>query len=53
MSVIGINERAFDAAIQAGQQGTQGWTGLIPAGAVAFIIIAMLVGVRPRLAEYC
>lgn len=52
VSVIGINQRAFTAAIQAGQQGTQGWTGLIPAGAVAFIILAMIVGGRPRLAEY-
>jgi hypothetical protein len=52
VAVIAINQHAFDAAIQAGQQGTQGWTGLIPAGAVAFIIVATLVGVRPRLAEY-
>jgi hypothetical protein len=52
VSLIDINQRAFTAAIQAGQQGTQGWTGLIPAGAVAFIVLAILVGVRPRLAEY-
>jgi hypothetical protein len=52
VAVIAINQRAFSEAIQAGQQGVSGWTGAIPAGAVAFIILAILVGVRPRLAEY-
>jgi len=52
VSVIVINQHAFNEAIQAGQQGVQGWTGLIPAGAVAFVIAAVLAGVRPRLAEY-
>jgi hypothetical protein len=52
VSVIGINQRAFAAAIQAGQQGVRGWTGLIPAGAVVLIIILVVAGVRPRLAEY-
>ena len=51
-SVITINENAFNAAIAAGQQGVRGWTGLIPAIAVLLILALMLVGVRPRLAEY-
>jgi hypothetical protein len=51
-AVIAINQRAFNQAIQAGQQGVSGWTGAIPAGAVVFLVAAVLVGVRPRLAEY-
>jgi hypothetical protein len=52
VSVITINQRAFNAAIQAGQQGVSGWSGLIPAGAAVLLIAAVLAGVRPRLAEY-
>jgi len=52
VSVIAINQRAFNAAIQAGQQGVRGWTGLIPAGAAVLLTVAVLAGVRPRLAEY-
>jgi hypothetical protein len=51
-SVIAINQRAFAAAIHAGQQGVRGWTGLIPGGAVVVIIILVVAGIRPRLAEY-
>jgi hypothetical protein len=52
VSVITINQNAFNDAIAAGQQGARGWTGLIPAIAVAVILILVLAGVRPRLAEY-
>jgi hypothetical protein len=52
VSVIGINQRAFSQAIQAGQQGLSGWTGVIPIGFAALIVLLVLVGVRPRLAEY-
>jgi hypothetical protein len=51
-SVIAINQRAFNVAIQAGQQGVRGWTGAIPGAAVALILLLVLVGVRRRLAEY-
>ncbi len=52
VSVIAINQAAFNQAIQAGQQGGQGWTSLIPGGAAVFVIACAGVGVRPRLAEY-
>jgi hypothetical protein len=52
VSVITINQKAFTAAIQAGQRGTAGWTGIIPAVAVLLILLLVLAGVRPRLAEY-
>lgn len=52
VALIAINQRAFDGAIGAGQQGTNGWTGLIPAVAVILITVLVLAGVRPRLAEY-
>ncbi len=50
--MIRINQDAFSAAIAASQQGLHGWTGLIPAIAVVLILALVLVGVRPRLAEY-
>jgi hypothetical protein len=52
VGLIAINQRAFDGAISAGQQDMNGWTGYIPAAAAALIIVLVLVGVRPRLAEY-
>jgi hypothetical protein len=52
VSVITINQNAFNDAIAAGQQGVRGWTGLIPAITVAVILFLVLAGVRPRLAEY-
>jgi hypothetical protein len=51
-SLIAINQRAFTAAIAAGQGGAAGWTGLIPAGAALAIAALVLLGARPRLAEY-
>ncbi len=52
VALIAINQRAFTGAISAGQQDTTGWTGLIPGAAVVLIGILVLIGVRPRLAEY-
>jgi hypothetical protein len=52
VSVITINQNAFNAAIAAGQQGLRGWTGLIPAITVLLILALVLAGVRPRLVEY-
>jgi uncharacterized membrane protein len=51
-TLIAINQRAFNGAISAGQRGINGWTGLIPAVAVILITALVLIGVRPRLAEY-
>jgi hypothetical protein len=52
VALIAINQRTFTGAISAGQQDTTGWTWLIPGAAVVLISILVLVGVRPRLAEY-
>jgi hypothetical protein len=52
VAVIAINQRAFAAAIHDGQRGSSGWTGVIPAVAVLLIVLLVLAGVRPRLAEY-
>ena len=52
VGLIAINQRAFTGAISAGQQGMNGWTNYIPAGAVILIAVLVLAGVRPRLAEY-
>jgi hypothetical protein len=51
-ALIAINQRAFNRAISAGQQGLNGWTGPIPAAAVILVTVLVLAGVRPRLAEY-
>jgi hypothetical protein len=51
-AVIGINQRAFTAAVAAGQGGAAGWDGLVPAGCAILIAALVLIGVRPRLAEY-
>ncbi|HEX2313342.1 MAG TPA: hypothetical protein VHJ17_06395, partial [Thermomonospora sp.] len=41
----------FDGAIADADDGLQGWTVLLP-GASAALVVLILVGVRPRLAEY-
>ena len=51
-SVITINQDAFSRAVQAGQAGTSGWTGVFPAAGVLLIVALTVIGVRPRLAEY-
>jgi hypothetical protein len=50
-SVIAINENAFTAAIGAGEGGGA-WNGVLPAAAAALLLALVLLGVRPRLAEY-
>ena len=50
--LIAINQRAFTRAISTGQQDMNGWTDYIPAGSAILVIILVLAGVRPRLAEY-
>ena len=52
VSVIKINQDAFNQAVAAGQQGVRGWTWLIPGVAALLAIGAVLLGVGPRLAEY-
>jgi hypothetical protein len=51
-TVIAINTDAFSRAVQAGQAGTSGWTGVFPAAGVLLIVVLTVIGVRPRLAEY-
>ncbi|MFI5778057.1 hypothetical protein [Nocardia sp. NPDC051570] len=51
-AVIAINQRGFDDAIRAGGSVLTGWTGWIPFGLTALIAAGVLLGVRPRLAEY-
>jgi hypothetical protein len=50
--VIAINQNAFTAAISAGEGGASGWNGLVPAGCALLVAALVIVGVRPRLAEY-
>jgi hypothetical protein len=52
VALIGINQRAFTTAIQAGEGSAAGWNGLIPGGCAVIIIALVIVGARPRLAEY-
>jgi hypothetical protein len=51
-ALIGINQRAFTAAIAAGRGDAAGWGGLLPAGGALLIAALVAAGVRPRLAEY-
>jgi hypothetical protein len=52
-ALIGINQRAFTAAVAAGEGGGAAWGGgAIPAGGAALVVALALLGVRPRLAEY-
>lgn len=50
-SVIAINENAFTAAVAAGEGGAV-WNGTLPAAAAALLAALVLLGARPRLAEY-
>jgi hypothetical protein len=51
-SVLAINQRAFTAALRAGQGDVAGWDLGFPAGGAVLIAALTLAGVRPRLAEY-
>jgi hypothetical protein len=50
--LIGINQTAFDDAIFAGESDLAGWTGWIPYGAGGLILILVVAGAWPRLAEF-
>ena len=50
--LIDINQRAFDTSITAGETALDGWTGLIPYGVGALVVVLVGIGVWPRLAEY-
>jgi hypothetical protein len=52
VSVITINQNAFNQAISASEHSTTGWDGPIPAIAVLAVLILTLVGARSRLNEY-
>lgn len=52
VTLIDINQRAFDAAIADGESDLSGWTGWIPYGAGVLILLLVVTGVWPRLAEY-
>ncbi|MFE3192932.1 hypothetical protein ACFXHA_28245 [Nocardia sp. NPDC059240] len=49
---IEINQQAFDAAIARGEDNLSGWDAWLPYGAAVLFAVLVLVGVRPRLAEY-
>jgi hypothetical protein len=51
-ALIAVNQRAFTAAVAAGQGDAAGWDGLIPAAGAALIAGLVIAGARPRLAEY-
>ena len=50
--VTGINQNAFTAAIHDGNSTGSGWNGVIPAVAVAAIVVLTVAGTWRRLAEY-
>jgi hypothetical protein len=51
-SVLAVNQRAFTAALQAGQHAVADWDLVLPAAGAVLIAALTLAGVRPRLAEY-
>jgi hypothetical protein len=51
-ALIGVNQRAFTAAVAAGQGAGAAWDGLIPAAGALLITALAMAGARPRLAEY-
>ncbi|MES9541012.1 MULTISPECIES: hypothetical protein [unclassified Actinomadura] len=50
-ALVAIHQRAFDEAVKDGDGGTSGWYAVLPAAGVV-IAALVLIGVRPRLAEY-
>ncbi|GAA2457136.1 hypothetical protein GCM10010191_91010 [Actinomadura vinacea] len=49
--LIKIHDRAFNDAVSAGDAGTRGWNAVLPAVGLILVVL-ILAGVRPRLAEY-
>ncbi|MGV9661728.1 hypothetical protein ACWDUL_02950 [Nocardia niigatensis] len=52
VSAIDINQHAFDTAIAQGENDLSGWGTWLPYGAAMLVAVLVLLGVRPRLAEY-
>ncbi|MFE2997833.1 hypothetical protein ACFXG4_22795 [Nocardia sp. NPDC059246] len=52
VSTIDINQHAFDTAITHGENDLSGWSTWLPYGAAVVVAALVLLGVRPRLAEY-
>lgn len=50
--VIFLNQRGFDAAVAHGEEALDGWTAPLPYGGAALAVLLVLLGIRPRLAEY-
>jgi hypothetical protein len=51
-ALTAINTRAFGAAVQAGQADAGPWGGTIPATCAVAACALIILGIRPRLAEY-
>jgi hypothetical protein len=51
-TLIDINQHAFDRAISASRGDLSGWDGVLPYGAAALVVVLLVVGMQPRLAEY-
>ncbi|GAA1018784.1 hypothetical protein Aple_026100 [Acrocarpospora pleiomorpha] len=51
VELTALHRQAFDAAVAAGDRALDGWNLLLPGAALAAALL-ILVGVRPRLAEY-
>jgi hypothetical protein len=49
--LIAIHGQAFDNAVREGDNGTRGWDVALPVAGLVLIVL-VIVGVRPRLAEY-
>ncbi|WP_405138608.1 hypothetical protein [Nocardia sp. NBC_01388] len=52
VATIDINQRAFDSAIADSESALAGWNNWLPLGGAVLISLLVLVGVRPRLAEF-
>ncbi|MRH93084.1 hypothetical protein GFY24_37655 [Nocardia sp. SYP-A9097] len=52
VATIDINQRAFDASIGETESALAGWNNWLPLAGTAAILSLILLGVRPRLAEY-
>jgi len=50
-SVIDINQKAFDSSIAEGLSGMSPWP-WVPFGGMALVVVLVVAGARPRLAEY-
>jgi hypothetical protein len=51
VALTAAHDRAFDRAIASADDGLRGWDVMLPGAAIA-VAVLILIGVRPRLAEY-